>query len=35
MMADKSVHFFSYHGAARILPALATRSGGEAATLPD
>jgi hypothetical protein len=35
MMADKSVHFFSYHEAARVLPALATRSGGEPATLPD
>jgi prepilin-type N-terminal cleavage/methylation domain-containing protein len=35
MMADKSVHFFSYHGAARVLPALATRAGGEPAMLPD
>lgn len=34
MMADKSVHFFSY-SAASVLPALATRSSGEPATLPD
>jgi type II secretory pathway pseudopilin PulG len=35
LMADKAVHFIGYHGGARVLPALATRAGGEAAMLPD
>lgn len=34
LFADGAVHFLPY-GAAPILPALATRSGGEAAALPD
>ncbi len=33
VMADGSVHFITY-SAAKIMPALATRSGGEAATVP-
>lgn len=34
LMADKSVHFFRY-SAANVLPALATRAGGEQVALPD
>ena len=35
LMGDKSVRFFTYQAGAAVLPALATRNGGEPATLPD